>query len=89
MSFLQSVQEAQVAAQKVFGANTKFMVARAPAWGHDDCCVLVYGDRHADAAKAFLYATAAEIKTEIGGGFRGSPFYTYSVVTFAKAAETC
>lgn len=71
-----------------FGADVAITLARAPAWGNEDACLLVHGARHEETALAVIVGLAAvgatKFKTEVqtGGGFRGMPTYTYSVVSF-------
>lgn len=78
-----AITAAVTSARKVFGADIEMMVARCPAWGNDDCCVLVHGARHAQAASAFaLVVKGAAIEQQTTAAWRGIPEHTYSVVTF-------
>lgn len=70
--------------RKVFGPDFNLAIARCPAWGNEDTCILVYGQHHAAAAQGFMSMPGAAVKVEQGGGFLGSPTYTYSVVTIPK-----
>ena len=50
---MSSVKVAEQAARKLFGEDVSFTVARSPAWGNEDCCVLIYGRSHAAVALTF------------------------------------
>ena len=71
-----------------FGEDLSLALARAPAWGHADACLLVYGQRHEDAAIALIVGLAStgatKFKTDVltSGGFRGMPAHTYSTISF-------
>lgn len=70
--------------RKVFGPDHDIMIARTPAWGNSDVCLIVRGKRHEAAARGILLASrnpAATMKEETSAGWRGRPAYTYSVVT--------
>ena len=68
-------------ARKIFSADTNIILARSPKWGNDDMCFLVYG------ADQILVATMlqntlrnATVTQQCGGGWRGTPTYTYQVI---------
>lgn len=86
-TLMQSVQQTRDAARKVFGDDIEFTLARAPAWGNDDCCILVYGKQHAAAARAFGCLAGATVTADRGGGFMGRPIFSYSIVTFQPSKE--
>ena len=71
-----------------FGADVSITLARAPAWGNDDACLLINGTRHEETTLAVIVGLAAvgatKFKTEVLGsyGFRGIPPYTYSLLSF-------
>jgi hypothetical protein len=79
----ETLKSATESARKLFGNDIHIMVARSPAYGDSDCCIIVNGKNHAAAACGFMQvAKGATIKTERATSFRGSNPYTYSVVTF-------
>ena len=87
MSIQASIQATQASAQRIFGDDIRMSVARCPAYGCDDCCILVYGAMHAAAARAFAVVMPdAKISEQQGGGYRGGARYVYSVVEFPAAA---
>jgi L-asparaginase II len=81
-----AVSAAVTSARKVFGPDIEMMVARCPAWGNDDCCILVYGAQHALAAHGFARVVkGAQIEQQSSPPFMGTPGRTYSAVTFSAA----
>lgn len=86
---MDALRKAEQSAKKLFGDDISFTLARSPAWGNEDCCILIYGRNHAAVACGFTQAIKGDVSItqEEGGGFRGSPTYTYSCVTFAAQAE--
>lgn len=88
MSSMAAVQALREAGRKVFGPDYNLLLARSPEWGHEDACVLVYGQHHHAAARAFLQIVPdAQIAEETSCAWRGRPAYTYSVVTFNPIKE--
>jgi hypothetical protein len=79
--------------RKVFGADHDLMIARCPAWGSDDVCLIVRGKQHAAAARAVASKCGPSAKvteqTSCAWTPPGStverPAYTYSVVEFPVA----
>lgn len=68
-------------ARKLFGADTSILVARAPAFGNRDACVIVMGKRHADAARHFALAVrGARIQTVAGVDFLSNKPTAHSTV---------
>lgn len=80
--------DAIAAGRKVFGPDFNLAIARCPAWGNDDTCILVYGKHHVAAAQGFMALPDATVKVEQGGGFMGSPTYTYSAATVPQERAT-
>lgn len=86
---MSSIRALEASASKVLGCKIEMMIARCPAWGSDDCCVIVKGERHAAAAASMVLVAGPGAKVELVEqcGFRGAPDYTYSVVTFPAKPE--
>lgn len=78
---MSSITELNALASKVFSQDTNILIARAPVWGNEDICFLVYGTDQ-DLVSAMLSTTLRNvtIRQETGGGFRGSATYPYRVV---------
>ena len=82
-----TLSTAVASARKLYGDDIEMLVARCPAWGNDDCCVLVYGKRHAEAAGAFaLVVKGARIEQQSTAAWRSIPAHTYSAVSFPALA---
>lgn len=81
MTIQESIKSINGQARKVFGADTSILVARAPAFGNDDTCIIVSGKRHAEAAMGFATIKGAKLKTEIGHCFIDDTEYTFTTVT--------
>lgn len=81
----EAIKDATDRARKLYGADIRILVARSPAFGHDDTCILVQGRRHAEVAAGFARVMrGARIKTETTTTALGSQPRTYSSVV-AKA----
>lgn len=82
---MDSLRKAEQSAKKLFGADIQFLLARAPAFGSDDCCILVMGKNHLAAAQGFARVVKGGVKIteERSSGFMSIKPYTYSSVTFA------
>ncbi len=65
------IKDFNAAAKAAFGSDIIAMLARCPAFGHKDCCLIISGKNHAKAAKAFLTkvrnATHAVSRSEFDG----------------------
>lgn len=82
-----AIQAAQAAARKVFGADIRISVARSPAFGNDDVCVIVAGAEHAAAARSFARVVpSAKISEQISCAWMDRPAYTYSVIEWEAAS---
>lgn len=81
MTIQQSIQQTTASAQTLFGGDICIMVARAPAYGDDDTCILITGKRHAEAAKAFMAIKGAKRTTEAQKDLRGDT-HTHTTVVF-------
>ncbi|RMX08527.1 hypothetical protein D8I35_05475 [Corticibacter populi] len=80
----EDIREINASARRAFGADISIMVARCKAWGNDDNCILVQGERHHDATAGFARtARGAKITADQSPGFMGSPARTYSKVVWA------
>lgn len=79
----QAIDAASASARKVFGPDLKMMVARCPAWGGADTCIIINGALHAKAAQGFAQVIpGAKLTPHTSGGFLGLPASTYTVVEF-------
>jgi hypothetical protein len=76
-----SIKKVNESAKKLFGSDISISVARCPAWGDQDTCILVSGKRHIEAASDFARLRGAMLSTAKSDGFMGMPSYTYSKVT--------
>ena len=61
------VAELNTILRDTFGAKTKGIIARAPMWGHDDNCWIIYGEKAEVAAKLLAKRMKAAITKEITG----------------------
>lgn len=78
------IRSANDSARTAFGADIRILVARSPAFGHEDTLILVDGKRHAEAAAAFARTSrGAKVGTETTGGWMGLPVTQRSVVAIA------
>jgi len=74
------IQDFNKAARAVFGRDLIVMLARCPAFGHSDCCVIFSGAKHQEAAKAFLTKVANAKHTTNRNEFDGVVFESSAVV---------
>lgn len=75
----QTIQAANDQARKVFGDDICIMVARCPAWGHDDVCAIVQGKRQVEAAAGFAKVVrSAKLHTSVSS-FMGEEHRSTSV----------
>jgi hypothetical protein len=82
-TIMESVGDLEESARKNFGGDIRIMLARCPAWGHEDICILISGSKHRAAAAPFR-RLGAQISEREGAGFGGLPPYTYSAVEIAS-----
>jgi hypothetical protein len=87
-TMIQKLRGVVESGRKVFGHDLDMVVARTPMWGHDDCCILVYGKNHKPAAESFgLLISGAKITQDTTPAWNGLPERTYSVVEFSVSAR--
>lgn len=85
-SIMQDIRATEASARKVHGADIGLLLARAPAFGHSDCCLIVRGVKHAAvAADLARFAKGSKVSTQKHPAFMGEPGNTYSVVEFPAA----
>ena len=84
MSIFDKVREAVESGRKLFGADHDMVIARAPMYGNDDVCLLIYGEQHQLAARvvASKCGPAVKVKVENSCAWRDRPARSYSVVEF-------
>jgi len=81
-----ALRSATEQARKLYGADINVLVARAPAFGNDDTCILVSGDRHAEAAAGLARVLRdARVEEQTQKSYFGCTSTAYSrVVATAK-----
>lgn len=78
---LKPVQES---ARKLFGADIEIMLASCKAWDNDDNCIVVRGERHAEAATGFVRVVrGAKLSSHKTAAFMDSPAESFSTVEWA------
>lgn len=79
----QATKELETHLRTKCGEDLKLIVARHKAFGNADNCLLVYGVGAVLAVEILKAATpGAAYEEQQGGGFRGSPEYTYFAFSF-------
>ena len=85
-NIMTNIRATETSARNVHGADINILLARAPALGHTDCCVIIQGEKHAAVAFDIArFAKGAKITLQTSPAFMGLPASTHSVVEFPAA----
>lgn len=79
--------EAIKSARKIFGSDITIMIARSPAYGHEDCCIIVNGTQHRRAARSMASVIDSALHQVVESRRFSGESYSYSTVTFSGNKE--
>ncbi len=83
-----AVYSAEKQAKSMFGNDISITMARCPAYGNEDVCILISGTKHAEAARPFLASMrGAKLSESSSVSFKTGMSYTYSVIEWTPTVS--